>query len=61
MCEIICWIYFPSIMRPMVVRIENTISGEIPHLRVSIGKILLHAQIRFFWVVDPILHLFEFY
>ena len=48
-------------MRPMVVRIENTISGEIPHLRVSIGKILLHAQIRFFWVVDPILHLFEFY
>jgi hypothetical protein len=43
--EVIRGVTFPLVTGPVVVRIlENSVGNEIPHLRIGIIKILLHAE-----------------
>lgn len=60
MREVICWVNLPFIMRPVVRCLENSISSQIPHLRVGIIKVLLHTEVGFLWFILAVLHVFEF-
>jgi hypothetical protein len=60
MSEIVGGINLPLIPCPVMRLVENAVCGEIPHLGVSIGDILLHAQEGFAWLVLSIAHGAEF-
>lgn len=41
--------------------VQDSVGGQVPHLRVSIIQILLHSEIRLLWAIMPVLHLLELF
>ena len=60
MSEIVSGVYLPPVASAVVRGGDNSVSYEIPHLRIPIFEILLHSKDRFPWVVNTVLHFLEF-
>ena len=54
--EIVGWVDLPLVACPVVWLVEYTVRRKVPHLRVPIGDILLHAQECLPWLVLAIPH-----
>lgn len=60
MGEVIGWVDPPLIPSSVMGRLENTIGSQIPHLRVSVLKVLLHTKLCLLGLILAISHAPEF-
>lgn len=59
MCEIVCRINPPFVFSSMMRAFQDAICRQIPHLRISILEVLLHAEIGLLGFIFAILHVLE--
>lgn len=49
----------PFVLGPLMGAFQDAICRKIPHLRISIPEILLHAEVGFLGLIFSILHVLE--
>jgi hypothetical protein len=55
-CEVVGGVDLPLITCPVMRLVQDAVCSEVPHLGVSVGDILLHAQESLAWLVLAITH-----
>jgi hypothetical protein len=59
MCEVVRWVNFPFVPRPVMGGVKDPVCSKIPHLGVGVLQVLFHSKIRFLGFVFAILHVLK--
>lgn len=59
MSVIVCGVNLPLVVCAVVGSFQHAIRSQVPHLRVSIVKILFHAEVCFLGLIFSVFHVLE--